>query len=85
MLVLVDQADQVIGVEEKMKVHREGLLHRAFSIMIFNDQGQLLIQICIKQSITRFLCSSFPTRVKQTRIYYILIPSYILQAVMLTT
>ncbi|MBX9890035.1 MAG: isopentenyl-diphosphate Delta-isomerase [Amoebophilaceae bacterium] len=44
MLVLVDQADQVIGVEEKMKVHREGLLHRAFSIMIFNNQGQLLIQ-----------------------------------------
>ena len=44
MLLLVDKKDQIIGVEEKMKVHQEGLLHRAFSIMIFNDQGQLLIQ-----------------------------------------
>lgn len=43
-VVLVDKADKVIGKMEKMKAHREGLLHRAFSIFIFNDAGNLLLQ-----------------------------------------
>jgi isopentenyl-diphosphate delta-isomerase len=33
-----------IGVEEKIKAHKEGKLHRAFSIFIFNSKGELLIQ-----------------------------------------
>ncbi|HDT4958841.1 TPA: isopentenyl-diphosphate Delta-isomerase [Enterobacter kobei] len=44
MLVLVDNEDRQIGIGEKLHVHREGLLHRAFSIFIFNDLGQLLLQ-----------------------------------------
>ncbi len=34
----------MVGVGEKLHVHREGLLHRAFSIFIFNSHGELLMQ-----------------------------------------
>ncbi len=47
MLVLVDEEDNPIGVEEKQLVHQQGLLHRAFSVFIFNQQAEepeLLIQ-----------------------------------------
>jgi isopentenyl-diphosphate Delta-isomerase len=40
---LVNDADEIIGHAEKLYVHRNGLLHRAFSILIFNHAGQLLI------------------------------------------
>lgn len=40
---VVDDQDQIIGYEEKLLVHRKGLLHRAFSILVFNDNGDLLI------------------------------------------
>lgn len=43
-LILVDEKDNFLGTDEKMKVHVEGLLHRAFSVIIFNSKGQLLIQ-----------------------------------------
>ena len=44
MVILVDQHDRQIGVEEKMKVHREGKLHRAFSVFVFNENGEMLLQ-----------------------------------------
>ena len=46
-VVLVDENDRVIGTEEKIKAHREGKLHRAFSIFMFsrkNDVWHLLLQ-----------------------------------------
>lgn len=43
-LILVNEADQEIGVAEKMEAHRKNLLHRAFSVMIYNAKGELLIQ-----------------------------------------
>jgi len=43
-VVLVDAADQPIGTMEKMEAHQKGLLHRAFSIFIFDEHGRLLIQ-----------------------------------------
>ena len=43
-VVLVDEQDKKIGVEEKIAAHKKGLLHRAFSIFIFNSRGQMLIQ-----------------------------------------
>jgi len=43
-VILVDKNDNEIGAEEKMKVHKEGKLHRAFSIFVFNKEGQLLLQ-----------------------------------------
>ena len=43
-LILVDENDQPLGKEEKLKVHQLGLLHRAFSVFIFNNKGQMLLQ-----------------------------------------
>lgn len=46
-LVLVDEYDNVLGTEEKLLVHQQGLLHRAFSIFIFrkyNNTIQILLQ-----------------------------------------
>lgn len=43
-IILVDKNDVEIGLMEKMEAHEKGLLHRAFSIFIFNKKGDLLIQ-----------------------------------------
>lgn len=43
-VILVNRQDQVLGSMDKMKAHLNGNLHRAFSIFIFNDQKELLIQ-----------------------------------------
>jgi isopentenyl-diphosphate delta-isomerase len=43
-VILVNDQDQQIGTMEKMEAHQKGLLHRAFSIFIFNSKGGLLLQ-----------------------------------------
>lgn len=43
-VILVNEQDEIIGEEEKIKAHQQGLLHRAFSIFIFNHQNELLLQ-----------------------------------------
>jgi isopentenyl-diphosphate delta-isomerase len=43
-VLLVDEQDNEIGSMEKMEAHRKGLLHRAFSVFIFNTKGELLLQ-----------------------------------------
>ena len=43
-VILVDKTGKEIGTEEKMQVHRDGRLHRAFSVFIFNSSGELLLQ-----------------------------------------
>ena len=43
-VVLVDENDNELGTMEKMEAHRQGLLHRAISVFVFNDQGDLLLQ-----------------------------------------
>lgn len=43
-VVLVDSQDQVLGEMEKMQAHQTGLLHRAFSVFLFNKQGEMLLQ-----------------------------------------
>ena len=43
-VVLVDELDQEIGVMEKIAAHEQGKLHRAFSVFIFNDKHELLLQ-----------------------------------------
>lgn len=43
MVILVDERDDVIGYMKKMEAHRLGLLHRAFSILIFNSDKELLM------------------------------------------
>lgn len=44
LLILVDKHDKPRGTMPKMQAHQLGELHRAFSIFLFNQQGQLLIQ-----------------------------------------
>ena len=43
-VILVNENDEEIGVAEKMEAHQKGLLHRAFSIFIFNSKGEMLLQ-----------------------------------------
>lgn len=43
-VVLVDAEDRELGKMEKMEAHEKGLLHRAFSVFVVNDAGQLLLQ-----------------------------------------
>lgn len=42
-VVLVDEHDRPLGTMEKIKAHEEGVLHRAFSVIIFNSRGEMLI------------------------------------------
>ena len=43
-LILVDEKNRAVGSGGKTSVHRAGLLHRAFSIFIVDDQGRILLQ-----------------------------------------
>lgn len=44
MVVLVNENDEKIGLMPKMEAHQKGVLHRAFSVFIFNDKNELLLQ-----------------------------------------
>jgi len=43
-VILVNEKDEEIGVMPKMEAHQKGVLHRAFSVFIFNTQGELMLQ-----------------------------------------
>jgi isopentenyl-diphosphate Delta-isomerase len=43
-VILVDAHDTCIGTMEKMEAHEKGLLHRAFSILLVNEKGEMLLQ-----------------------------------------
>jgi isopentenyl-diphosphate delta-isomerase len=43
-VILVNEQDDQVGVMEKMAAHQQALLHRAFSVFIFNKDGQMLLQ-----------------------------------------
>lgn len=43
-VVLVDAENNEIGIMEKQEAHEKALLHRAFSIFIFNSSGELMLQ-----------------------------------------
>lgn len=43
-VILVNEDDEEIGAAGKLEAHREGRLHRAFSIFVLNGRGQLLLQ-----------------------------------------
>lgn len=44
MLILVDDNDNPIGTGEKLDVHRRGVLHRCFSIFVFDTTGRVMLQ-----------------------------------------
>lgn len=43
-VVLVDREDNELGLMEKQQAHVAGLLHRAFSVFVFNSKGELMLQ-----------------------------------------
>ncbi|WP_415326596.1 isopentenyl-diphosphate Delta-isomerase [Chryseobacterium sp. MMS23-Vi53] len=43
-VVLVNPQDEVLGLMEKQQAHVNGLLHRAFSVFLFNHKGEMLLQ-----------------------------------------
>ncbi len=43
-VILVDELDNELGLMEKIDAHKKGVLHRAFSVFILNQQNQLLLQ-----------------------------------------
>ncbi|MEE3999326.1 isopentenyl-diphosphate Delta-isomerase [Tenacibaculum sp. FZY0031] len=43
-VILVDQQDNPIGLMEKIEAHEKALLHRAFSVFVFNDKNELMLQ-----------------------------------------
>ena len=44
LVVLVDEHDNQVGLMPKMEAHEKAILHRAFSVFVFNDQGELMLQ-----------------------------------------
>jgi len=50
-VILVNEFDKPLGVMEKMEAHRKALLHRAFSVFIFNSKGEMLLQ---RRSVTKY-------------------------------
>lgn len=57
-VVLVDEQDNAIGTMEKQQAHVEGVLHRAFSIFIFNSEKKLLLQ---KRASSKYHCGGLWT------------------------
>ena len=43
-VILVDELDNQLGLMPKMQAHEKAVLHRAFSVFIFNDKGELMLQ-----------------------------------------
>ncbi|QSE96045.1 isopentenyl-diphosphate Delta-isomerase [Fulvivirga lutea] len=43
-VVLVNPKDDEVGTMEKMEAHLNGVLHRAFSVLVYNSEGQMLLQ-----------------------------------------
>ena len=43
-VILVDVHDQSIGEMEKMEAHLSGHMHRAISVLVFNDRHEMLLQ-----------------------------------------
>ena len=44
MVVLVDASDRALGPASKLEAHRRGDLHRAFSVLVHDGTGKLLLQ-----------------------------------------
>lgn len=44
MIILVNENDEQIGIMAKLEAHEKAMLHRAFSVFIFNSKGEVLMQ-----------------------------------------
>ena len=52
-LILVDANDNQIGTAEKVQAHKDGALHRAFSIFVVNSKGEMLLQ---RRALSKYHC-----------------------------
>ena len=43
-VILVNENDEQIGLMPKLEAHEKALLHRAFSVFVFNDKNELMLQ-----------------------------------------
>jgi isopentenyl-diphosphate delta-isomerase len=43
-VIIVDKNNNPLGLLPKMEAHQKGVLHRAFSVFIINDAGELMLQ-----------------------------------------
>lgn len=59
-LILVDVFDNPIGTADKRRAHTVPLLHRAFSVFLINDRGELLLQNGRRGSTTPAACGPMP-------------------------
>jgi len=57
-VILVDEKDNEVGTEEKLTAHKEAKLHRAFSIFVLNDKGELMLQ---RRALTKYHCGGLWT------------------------
>ena len=70
-VILVDENDTQVGLMPKLEAHQKGLLHRAFSVFIFNNNYQLLLQ---KRAVSKYhsgglwtnTCCSHPREGEET-------------------
>lgn len=70
-VILVNEQDEPLGSIEKLEAHRKGFLHRAFSVFIFNNRGEMLLQ---QRALTKYhsgglwtnACCSHPAPGEQT-------------------
>lgn len=71
-VILVNEFDDAIGAMEKMEAHEKALLHRAFSVFLFNKKGEMLLQ---KRAASKYhspllwtnACCSHPMPGEETR------------------
>lgn len=50
-VVLVNENDEDLGMMEKQQAHIKGVLHRAFSVFVFNSRGEILLQ---RRALTKY-------------------------------
>ena len=70
-VILVDENDTPVGLMPKLEAHQKGILHRAFSVFIFNSNHQLLLQ---KRAVSKYhsgglwtnTCCSHPREGEET-------------------
>lgn len=61
MIILVDPDDNKIGEIEKIRAHRYGMLHRAFSVLLFRERDNLLETLLQKRSAIKYHCGGLWT------------------------
>ena len=65
-VILVDENDNQIGLMPKMEAHEKAVLHRAFSVFIFNKKGDLMLQQRAAHNITLRYFGQIPAvRIKE--------------------